>query len=48
MKIKSQIKVTIENLNHNGQGVGVINGFNVIVDGSAPGDTLLCEITSAN
>lgn len=39
-----QYKITIEDLGHNGEGIGRVDGFTVFVDGGIPGDIVLAKI----
>ena len=39
-----QYKITIEDLGHNGEGIGRVDGFTVFVDGGIPGDLVLAKI----
>jgi 23S rRNA (uracil1939-C5)-methyltransferase len=42
----SNIKLEIERLNHDGEGVGHIDGFTVFVPGTAPGDRVNARVIS--
>lgn len=39
-------KINIEDMGHNGEGIGRVDGFTVFIDGGIPGDYVLAEIST--
>ncbi|RQD75497.1 MAG: TRAM domain-containing protein, partial [Candidatus Syntrophonatronum acetioxidans] len=41
-----EVRLSIEDFNHRGEGVGRVNDYVVFIPGSVPGDEIIAKITS--
>lgn len=48
LQINQKLNLTIDNIGHNGEGIGRINGFTVFVDGALPGEIVNVRLTECH